>query len=69
MGGRMGSGCWNKLIKAEVLRDIRYKPYVMGEDVEMLCRTLDNCIFNGYYDLSGCFLSRSFHWNHLEQDS
>ncbi len=43
MGGRMGSGCWNKLIRAEVLSEIRYKPYVMGEDVEMLCRTLDKC--------------------------
>lgn len=43
MGGRIGSGCWNKLIRAEVLRDIRYKSYIMGEDVEMLSRALDNC--------------------------
>ncbi|MCR5602816.1 MAG: glycosyltransferase [Lachnospiraceae bacterium] len=43
MGGRIGSGCWNKLIRSEVIRDIRYKPYVMGEDVEMLLRTIDRC--------------------------
>lgn len=43
MGGRIGSGCWNKLIKAEALKDIRYKPYVMGEDVELLSRVLDRC--------------------------
>lgn len=43
MGGRMGSGCWNKLIRAGALEGLRYKPYVMGEDVEMLCRTLDRC--------------------------
>ena len=43
MGGRIGSGCWNKLFRSEALRDIRYKDYVMGEDVEMLSRALDNC--------------------------
>ncbi len=43
MGGRIGSGCWNKLFRTEALKDIQYKKYVMGEDVEMLTRALDNC--------------------------
>ena len=43
MGGRIGSGCWNKLFRAKALNGIEYKPYVMGEDVEMLSRALNNC--------------------------
>lgn len=43
MSGRIGSGCWNKLIRSEVLKDIRYKGYTMGEDVELLSRVLDRC--------------------------
>ena len=58
MGGRMGSGCWNKLIRAGVLKDIRYKPYVMGEDVEMLCRTIDRC------ELVACTGYPGYHYIH-----
>lgn len=43
MGGCIGSGLWNKLIRSEVLKDIRFKSYKMGEDVELLCRAVDNC--------------------------
>lgn len=53
MGGRIGSGCWNKLIKRDILSDIRYKPYVLGEDVEMLCRTIDKCDKVAFTDYPG----------------
>ncbi|MCR5421183.1 MAG: glycosyltransferase [Lachnospiraceae bacterium] len=43
MGGRIGTGCWNKLFRADILKDIRYKDYDLGEDVEMLCRALEKC--------------------------
>ncbi len=43
MGGRLGSGCWNKLIKKKAIDEIRFKPYKLGEDVEFLSRVLDNC--------------------------
>lgn len=43
MGGSLGSGCWNKMFRAEVLKTIRYKDYVLGEDIEMICRSLNNC--------------------------
>ncbi len=43
MGGRIGSGCWNKLIRRSSLEGVRYKKYTMGEDVEMLSRTIGNC--------------------------
>lgn len=58
MGSRIGSGCWNKLIRSEVLNDIRYKPYVMGEDVEMLCRTIDKC------DRVACIDYPGYHYIH-----
>lgn len=43
MGGRIGSGLWNKLVLSKVMKDIRFKPYKTGEDVEALCRIIDNC--------------------------
>ncbi len=51
MGGRIGSGCWNKLVKREALEGIRYKPYEIGEDVEFITRVLGNCkkvVLTGY---------------------
>ncbi len=51
MGGRIGSGCWNKLIKREALQEIRYKPYEIGEDVELITRVLGKCkkvVLTGY---------------------
>ena len=63
MGGRIGSGCWNKLISAEALKGIRYKKYVMGEDVEMLCRTLDNC------NRVVCIPSPGYHYIHREDSA
>lgn len=43
MGGRIGSGCWNKLIRRAAVKNIRFKNYRMGEDVEWLSRIIDNC--------------------------
>ncbi len=43
MAGHIGSGCWNKLIKSDAIGEIRFKKYSMGEDVEWICRVLDNC--------------------------
>ena len=43
MGGRIGSGCWNKLIKVDAIGSVRFKNYRMGEDVEFLCRIIDRC--------------------------
>ncbi|MCR5235094.1 MAG: glycosyltransferase [Lachnospiraceae bacterium] len=63
MGGRIGSGCWNKMFRAEVLKDIRYKHYVMGEDVELICRALDNCertVLTGY---------KGYHYVHRENSA
>lgn len=63
MGGRIGSGCWNKLIRAEVFKDIRYKPYVVGEDVELLCRIIDNC------DKIVCIGYPGYHYIHREDSA
>ena len=43
MSGRIGSGCWNKLVKTCAFEGIRFKQYVMGEDVELLSRIIDRC--------------------------
>ncbi len=43
MGGRIGSGCWNKLIRKSALEGVRYKKYIVGEDVEMLSHAVGNC--------------------------
>ena len=43
MDGHIGSGCWNKLIRASAVGDLRLKKYRMGEDVEWISRVLDNC--------------------------
>ena len=63
MGGCIGSGCWNKLIRAAALKDIRYKAYAMGEDVEFLCRVLDNC------DKVVCIGYRGYHYIHREDSA
>ena len=60
MGGRLGSGCWNKLIRAEAVRDIRFKDYRMGEDVEWLSRVIDNC------DKVVCISNVGYHYIHRE---
>lgn len=60
MGGRIGSGLWNKLIRAKVLEDLRFKPYRMGEDVELLCRTVNNC------DKVVCIDYAGYHYIHRE---
>ncbi len=58
MGGRIGSGCWNKLFKLKAIGDIRYKKYRLGEDVEMLCRVIDNC------DRIACIDYLGYHYIH-----
>ncbi len=63
MGGRLGSGCWNKLFKSEVLKDIRYKKYTMGEDVEMLSRAIDHC------DRVVCIDYAGYHYVHREDSA
>lgn len=63
MGGRLGSGCWNKLFKAEVLKDIRYKKYTMGEDVELISRALDKC------DKIICIEYAGYHYVHREDSA
>lgn len=60
MGGRIGSGCWNKLIKAEAAAGIRFKDYRMGEDVEWLSRVLDRC------DKVVCTDYAGYHYIHRE---
>lgn len=60
MGGRIGSGLWNKLIRAKVLEDLRFKPYRMGEDVELLCRAVNNC------DKVVCIDYAGYHYIHRE---
>lgn len=43
MGGRLGSGCWNKLIRADAIGDLRFRKFKLGEDVEFICHVLDRC--------------------------
>lgn len=43
MGGCIGSGCWGKLYRAGLFKDVRFKKYKTGEDVEILSRILDKC--------------------------
>lgn len=38
----IGNGDWNKLFRSSLLTDIRFKNYVVGEDVEFLCRAIHN---------------------------
>lgn len=63
MGGRLGSGCWNKLYKTEVFKDIRYKRYVTGEDVELLCRVIDKC------NKVVCIEYAGYHYVHREDSA
>lgn len=63
MGGRIGSGCWNKLIKAEAIKGIRYKKYSMGEDVELLSRVIDRC------DRIICTDHPGYHYIHREDSA
>ena len=63
MGGYIGSGCWNKLMKKKVLEDVRYKDYVLGEDVEMLCRALDRC------EVIVCIDHCGYHYIHREDSA
>ena len=63
MGGRIGSGCWNKLVRAEALEDIRFKDYRLGEDVELLCRVLDNC------NIIVCIEYAGYHYIHREDSA
>ena len=63
MGGRLGSGTWNKLFKASVLEGIRYKKYVVGEDVEMLTRALLNVSKAVVTDYAG------YHYIHREDSA
>ena len=43
MGGRIGAGLWNKLIRSDAIKDLRFKDYKMGEDVELLFRIVGLC--------------------------
>lgn len=60
MDGRIGSGCWNKLIKTAAVRNLRFKKYRMGEDVEWICRVLDNC------NIIVCTDHAGYHYIHRE---
>ncbi len=63
MGGLIGGGCWNKLIKKEAIGNIRYKAYSMGEDVELLGRVLHNCGKVMSLDYAG------YHYIHREESA
>ncbi len=63
MGGRIGSGCWNKLIRVEALDGVRYRSFTMGEDVDMLCRTIDRC------DKVVCIDFAGYHYIHRDDSA
>lgn len=63
MGGKMGSGTWNKLFRATAIGDNRYKSYVIGEDVEFLCRVLNNCSKVALISYAG------YHYIHAEDSA
>lgn len=58
MGSKIGSGCWNKMIKAEAVGNLRFKSYRMGEDVEWISRVIDNC------DTVVCIGHAGYHYVH-----
>lgn len=63
MGGHIGSGCWNKLIKNTVIKGLRLKKYRMAEDVEWICRVIDNCEKIVCLDYAG------YHYVHREDSA